>query len=290
VSEQGTPISFVSDGLTYAGLEWGDPEGQLVLALHGWLDNALSFSVLAPHLDNVRLIALDLSGQGFSDHRSADATYHIWDDVPQLVGIVNQLGVSQVAVMGHSRGAAIATLLASALGGRCSDLILLDGALPVPVSEASAAMQLRQSLLDHARLNQYTARLFNDDEAFIAARAKLGFSAASARVLAPRALRSKDDGFELLHDPRLNHASAVKLTQGMCDAFYSALAAQTLAIVAESGSQTRGSLKPGIAALERLANAIVRVVPGGHHTHMEEGAQSVAEHINRFLCNGPTDG
>ncbi len=70
-------FSVTADGLTYAGIEWGEPDGYPILALHGWLDNALSFSVLAPFLSEYRLIALDLSGQGLSDHRSLDATYHI---------------------------------------------------------------------------------------------------------------------------------------------------------------------------------------------------------------------
>ena len=75
---EGRAFSVTADGLTYAGLEWGDPDGYPILALHGWLDNALSFSVIAPFLSEYRLIALDVSGQGLSYHRSPDATYHIW--------------------------------------------------------------------------------------------------------------------------------------------------------------------------------------------------------------------
>ena len=42
--------AMTADGLRYAGLEWGNPDGYPIIALHGWLDNALSFSVLAPRL------------------------------------------------------------------------------------------------------------------------------------------------------------------------------------------------------------------------------------------------
>ena len=97
-------VSVTADGLRYTGLEWGPQDGEPIMALHGWLDNALSFSVVAPKLEGYRVIALDLSGQGFSDHRSPDATYHIWDDIPQLLSVADQLGFEKLAVAGHSRG------------------------------------------------------------------------------------------------------------------------------------------------------------------------------------------
>ncbi|MGK2915619.1 MAG: alpha/beta fold hydrolase, partial [Porticoccaceae bacterium] len=101
---------FVRQGLTLAAREWGDPEGLPVLALHGWLDNCGSFAVLAPLLIGVRLVALDLAGHGLSSHRSADATYNIWQDVGDVHAVAEQLGWENFALLGHSRGAMIATL------------------------------------------------------------------------------------------------------------------------------------------------------------------------------------
>lgn len=280
---EGRAFSVMADGLTYAGLEWGDPDGYAILALHGWLDNALSFSVLAPFLSEYRLIALDLSGQGLSDHRSSDATYHIWDDVPQLLSVVVTLGLDQLAVLGHSRGAAIAVLLATALEDRCSQLVLLDGMLPRPMPDESAVEQFLQSQRDHRGLSKHQPRLFDDVEGFVNARVRLGFSEGSARLLAPRALRETEDGWALVHDPRLNHASAVKLSPSMCSAFYSAVTKPTLALVAEKGLRLRGGLEASLAAVPEIANCRVVTVPGSHHTHMEEGAQQIAEQIASFI-------
>ena len=280
---EGRAFSVMADGLTYAGLEWGDPDGYPILALHGWLDNALSFSVLAPFLSEYRLIAMDLSGQGLSDHRSSDATYHIWDDVPQLLSIVATVGLEQLAVLGHSRGAAIAVLLATALEDRCSQLVLLDGMLPRPTPDESAVEQFLQSQRDHRGLSKHQPRLFDDLEGFVNARVRLGFSEVSARLLAPRALRETEDGWALVHDPRLNHASAVKLSPSMCSAFYSAVTKPTLALVAEEGLRLRGGLEASLAAVSEIANCRVVTVPGSHHTHMEEGAQQIAEQIATFI-------
>ena len=105
------PMEWEVDGLTIAGLAWGRPDAQPVLALHGWLDNAASFSALAPLLEDYYVVALDLTGHGQSSRRSADASYQIWDDLPQLAAVIESLGWQQFAVLGHSRGAIIGGLL-----------------------------------------------------------------------------------------------------------------------------------------------------------------------------------
>ena len=280
---EGRAFSVTADGLSYAGLEWGNPEGYPIVALHGWLDNALSFSVMATFLNKYRFIALDLSGQGLSDHRSPDATYHIWDDVPQLLSVISTLGLNELAVLGHSRGAAIAVLLATALEDRCSRLVLLDGMLPRPTQDELAAEQFLRSQRDHIALSNHQPRTFEDIEGFVSARVGLGFSESSARLLAPRALRETAEGWSLVHDPRLNHASAVKLSPGMCAAFYAAMTTPTLALVAQRGLGERGGFEASLAAVSEMTNWRVETVPGSHHTHMEEGARHIAEHVTAFI-------
>ena len=280
---EGRAFSVMADGLSYAGLEWGNPEGYPIVALHGWLDNALSFSVMATFLNKYRFIALDLSGQGLSDHRSRDATYHIWDDVPQLLSVISTLGLNELAVLGHSRGAAIAVLLATALEDRCSRLVLLDGMLPRPTQDELAAEQFLRSQRDHIALSNHQPRTFEDIEGFVSARVGLGFSESSARLLAPRALRETAEGWSLVHDPRLNHASAVKLSPGMCAAFYAAMTTPTLALVAQRGLGERGGFEASLAAVSEMTNWRVETVPGSHHTHMEEGARHIAEHVTAFI-------
>jgi len=48
-----TECSFDLNGLVIKGLRWGEGNPHKVIALHGWLDNAASFSLLAPHLRNL---------------------------------------------------------------------------------------------------------------------------------------------------------------------------------------------------------------------------------------------
>ena len=124
-SRQGRPREWTIDGLDFHALEWGQAGGTPVLALHGWMDHAESFAVLAPLLDGFHVIALDLSGQGLSGHRAAHATYNIWDDLPQIADLLDVLGWQDCIVMGHSRGANIAGLFAAAQPDRVRALIAL---------------------------------------------------------------------------------------------------------------------------------------------------------------------
>jgi pimeloyl-ACP methyl ester carboxylesterase len=239
---------------------------------------------LAPLLDRYRLIAVDLSGQGFSDHRSPDATYHIWDDIPQLLAVIDEMRLDRLAVLGHSRGAAIAVLLAAALEDRCSQLVLLDGMLPRAVADEEAPAQFLQAQRDHQRLAKHRPRVFADVDEFVKARVRLGFSDQSARILAPRALRRGASGLALVHDPRLNHASAVKMSPAMCAAFYAALNTPTLTLMAEQGLRQQGELESAIQALSGIPECDLRTVPGSHHAHMEEGAEAIAGHIVNFIA------
>ena len=133
-------------------MEWPGDGGLTILTLHGWLDNALSFAKMAPHLAPHRVISIDLSGHGLSSWRSADATYNLWDDLPQLVEILDQLNLERVVLMGHSRGAAIAVLLAGVLSERVQALIMIDGLLATFVDQRNALQQLKNFLHNYLLL------------------------------------------------------------------------------------------------------------------------------------------
>ena len=121
-------IRFEVAGLTFHGLCFGPADGIPVLALHGWLDNAASFTRLGPLLTGCRVIAVDQRGHGMTDHLGRP--YHIWDGVPDVIGILDALGWEQAILLGHSMGAAVATLVASAYPDRIQALWLVEGLGP----------------------------------------------------------------------------------------------------------------------------------------------------------------
>jgi len=282
---QGYEREWVIDGLKIAGLHWKGQGCRPVLALHGWLDHAGSFSALAPLLKHADVVALDLPGHGMSDHRSADATYALWDDIPQILGVLDQLGWREVTLLGHSRGAMISLLIASLRPDRVQRVIAMDALMPAPVPEAHFVEQMRRSLDDTAKAKRKRQSFFASPEQFIQRRLSRGHATEIGLRLVERAIFAEGDGYRVRADPRLHAASNVKLSAGQIDAIFQAQKAPVLALWAEDGL---GKTEWSLAHRRRIAELAARyrevTLPGHHHWHLDDvAAPLLADEINAFL-------
>ena len=133
-------------GQTLAGLSW-DGQGEPVLALHGWLDNAASYLPLASQWQRP-MVALDFSGHGHSDHRPDGVVTHLVDHVRDVLAVADQLGWQRFSLVGHSMGAGIACLFAAAFPERVSRLVLIEGLGPPSTPGEEVANTLRKALDD----------------------------------------------------------------------------------------------------------------------------------------------
>ena len=95
-----------------AGKWWGPRDKRPLLALHGFGDNAASFDRLASSLGDVSVLALDLPGHGYSSRLPAPAGQ--LPDQLQLLATLRRvhrsLGWTQLSLMGHSTGDALALM------------------------------------------------------------------------------------------------------------------------------------------------------------------------------------
>ena len=284
----GVEMRWQVNDLELAGLSWGSPGERPVLALHGWLDNAASFSRLAPLLDGCHVVALDLTGHGRSARRSPDASYQIWDDLPEVQDVIDALGWDSFCLIGHSRGAIISTLFASAFPERIERMVLLDGMRPQAGPEAEFPKQMRRALRDKPALLARKHRVFADIEEASATRSNRGLSPQSARILVERNLRPCEGGFTWTTDARLHGASAVKLTDGQIQAVLNALTMPVLCLLdADAGEDQLSFMREH--AHRYIADLALDSVPGGHHFHMEE-ASSVAAAILTFFSGAGATG
>src|ERR1700681_4891691 len=121
--------------------------GETCVLLHGWLDHAHSFDLLAPLLPG-RTVALDFRGHGDSQWVGAGGFYHFLEYVADLDGVLEQLSPQgPVRLVGHSMGAAAGLLYAAARASRVSHLTLID-AVPLSISAAEIPARLTSYLED----------------------------------------------------------------------------------------------------------------------------------------------
>lgn len=275
-------VTFHVGEIQFEGLEWGEPGKLPVLALHGWLDNCASFSVLAPFLKNVHLIAIDMAGHGQTGHRPYNKPYNIWEDVGEVFAIADQMQWDKFTLLGHSRGAIVSMLAAGTFPDRIQNLVLVDGLWPEPVSAEQAPEQLARSILDMKDLQRKEPPIYQTVEIATNARyrGRYRLSRQAAKLLTERGVRQVPGGYTWSTDPRLMGASAFKLTQEHIQAFVNRITANTVLILAKEGL-----LKMFKQYQENLAmfpHIKVEVLPGSHHLHMEAEALRIAEIFHRF--------
>ena len=274
---------FDVPGLQIAAREWGRRGELPVLAMHGWLDNAGSFDLLAPLLEGCNLVALDAAGHGRSGFRSADSGYNLWQDVGDMVDVADQLGFERFRLIGHSRGAAVATLLAGTFPARVEQLVLIEGGLPLIGRPEDSPEQLASALVRSRELAGRTGRVFADRDRAIAERVA-GFTpvtTAAAEVLARRSLRQVAGGYTWHCDQRLKAPSNLRFSADHVRAFVRRVEAPVLMLMAEQspfdGSPEYAEIVPLFRRVERT------VLPGRHHLHLEGAEIDIARRIRRFF-------
>jgi pimeloyl-ACP methyl ester carboxylesterase len=256
---------------TVAALAWGDPSRPPVLALHGWLDNAGSFSAIAPLLAKDHyVVAIDLRGHGRSSHIPAGAWYHYVDYFDDLRAVLDHFGWGTATLFGHSLGGTLASLFAAAYPERVDALLLVEALGPLTVPPEGTVAQLKRGLDERAAFaNRRALRIFRDLDAAIEARAMAsGFSSDVARALVERGVEKVEGGYVWSSDPRLTLTSAQRYSEAQVLAMLSGILAPTLLILAEPAtSYLPDAMMRDRAA--RVANIEVVRVAGHHHLHLE---------------------
>jgi pimeloyl-ACP methyl ester carboxylesterase len=133
--------------LTHHVLEWpADAAEATVLLIHGYMDAAATWDLVAPTFaaKSLRVIAPDLRGFGDGPRVDAGHNYYFPDYVADVAGIVDALVPegSPLFVVGHSMGGTIATLYAGTFPERCKRLAVLEGAGPPDNTHDHAPMRM----------------------------------------------------------------------------------------------------------------------------------------------------
>ena len=114
------------NGLDLHYLDWGNVGAPPVVCVHGYTSSAEPFNALARHFqDRFHIVAPDVRGHGKSAW-SPEGAYQYRDQVGDLAGLVDQLGLARFTLIGTSMGGIIAMAFAAAQAARLAGLVIND--------------------------------------------------------------------------------------------------------------------------------------------------------------------
>lgn len=269
-------------GQRLATRTWGSG-ARRVLALHGWIDNAASFSTLAPMLDGITFTAVDFPGHGQSDWRPPTAEYHYVNWIPVVWDALDALGWDRASLVGHSMGAGVAALAAGVLGDRLDRVVLIEGLGPYTTPTTGMLDNLGRAMQGREVQFQRTPRVMAGVEMALQRKlAALPYLGEHAKALVERGTRPVEGGVAFSHDPRLTARSMLRYTEPQVLAHFRAIHCPVLLILARDGLQYPDSNADSAARLDALTTAEVVRVDGHHHVHLTH-PERVAPYVQAFL-------
>jgi len=239
-------------------------QGKPLLCLAGLTRNMADFDYVLPHLA-AQVIRMDYRGRGASD-RTGPASYTLLQEAQDALALLDHLGVTQVAVLGTSRGGLIGMLLAHLAKPRLLGLCLNDIG---PVIERAGLERIgiyvgrrpaARDLADHAtRLEQ-----FNTGFAGVPANRWL-LEAAHQTVVTP-------DGLDLAYDPALREAFLVGLQAPAPDLWplFDACAGLPLALIRGANSDLLSAATAAEMQRRRPDMGLATVPDRGHVPFLDE--------------------
>jgi pimeloyl-ACP methyl ester carboxylesterase len=267
-----------------AGLRRGNDGAPRVLALHGWLDNAASFLPLSAHLDGVDLVAPDLPGHGASAHLPPGADYSFAGAMHAVLDIADALGWERFALLGHSMGAGIASLVAAACPQRIERLVAIEALGALAEVPERTVTRMRDAVTAARALPDKRLRVFPDLD--FAVRARMQANALTepvARLLVERGVVAVDGGWTWSSDPRLTLPTMVRMTEAQIEHLVPGIECETRVIYA-TPAQPYFPEPMRSERVRLLPRGESVTIPGSHHLHMEDPL-AVAEAIGDFfLC------
>ena len=263
----------------------------LFILLHGWQDNAASFSVLFPLLTpHFSVIAIDLSGHGLSTSRGEEDYFSFWDYLDDLNQWIAHLQVKSCWLLGHSLGALLSVSYAASMPEMVDGLILIEGLAPLYEEPECCALRLRQGLLSRQRYRkkQQRSNSFNMKTVNKALERRSAINQLSTDCLMPLVIRGtkavdntdhRELGIAWRHDHKLRSDSLFRMTKSQSFQLCQSVQASILSCVGTSGfDRLRDPTgeKTWFPSLQQIE------LTGGHHCHLEE-PEALCRAITHFF-------
>ena len=275
------PFNIQTRNLDIHGLKIGSGE-EVVIALHGWLDNCKSFK---PMLDGQKpeqtWYCIDFSGHGLTSWRSDDAHYYFVDYIDDVYQFIEAIGADKVHLVGHSMGAMVAGLFASCFSQMVKSVNFIEGIGCVTTPSDEVTEQLKNAVLNRARTHNKKTRIYPCKKDIYEARSKTtDLDVELISLLMERNIKAVSKGFALTTDPKLKNHSGFRFDEVQCIGAIKELIAPCQLIL---GNQGYAFVKQNLEKYINYYNDLSVInVEGGHHCHMQSSKECY-EHIQAFM-------
>jgi len=276
---------FTHDDLRLHYWEWGNPEEETYVFVHGIRDQGRSWETFIAELINKGLlikhaVALDLRGHGDSEWPSTNRGYQHEDFLTDLAGLVKHLDKEALTIIGHSLGGSMCLLYAAAFPEKVKRLVLLESLGPFARSDEEVpdiiAERLKgrdyieipfphESLEGAAKSLQKIFPLIPDDVALQMARHGTNY---------------KGGRYRWKYDPVLRYRTTTAMSEGQIEAFIRRLKCPIL-FVYGTESDFMKSVRGHRAQL--FPNAQIVPVEGAGHHIPHEKPEELAKIVVPFL-------
>jgi pimeloyl-ACP methyl ester carboxylesterase len=278
-----TPTSTIYGISTDAELAEKKQSNNLVLCLHGWLDNSASFIPMIKYFEASDFIAIDLPGHGKSSHKSIDAYYHFFDWIYDILTLVESNKWENIHIVGHSMGGMIASAFTAAFPEKVKSLTLIDSMGFMYGKEEESTSQLRKGMLSRVKFQSAASKSnanLTRDKAIKSRVLISDLSYEIAELIVSRNLKETEHGLQWRSDRKLNTVSPYRLTSLQAEQLVSDINVPTQLIY---GSNGLDFVHDGIKQFSSMIKDFsCEKLDGGHHVHMEN-PKAVAILIKAFI-------
>ncbi|TAJ99510.1 alpha/beta hydrolase [bacterium] len=276
-------------GLKIHYLEWGNPAGEPLILVHGFLDHARSWEPFIVCLKNkspksLWIIAPDCRGHGESGWVGTGGYYHFPDYLLDLDSLIHTLGTSSVTLMGHSMGGTISFLYSGTFPKRVRKLVLVEGIGPLGMVFSDAPHRMEKWISEVKALEQRRTPEYSslEDAAQRLRRTNPRLRPELALHLAQWGMKQTDNGkWVWKFDPLHRTTAPQPFYTGQALEFFRRIECPVLLV---QGKESHQSPRPDMQQrLEAIAHRTsVEIAAAGHMVH-QDNPEGLSEVVLEFL-------
>ncbi|XP_034946079.1 serine hydrolase-like protein [Chelonus insularis] len=279
-----------------AAKAWGSPEKKRVLAVHGTLDNAGSFTNLCKLLpDKYFIVAIDLPGHGFSTHFPRGMNLDFFNYVYAIKYVLDELEWNKCLYIGHSFGGQLGTVFSIIYPERLEKMISLDAILPRSISNDELLIRIKEvSEITFSHNNSKEEKAYSKEAILNALKTRRYFSLNDSAIeaLFERAVtKVGDDLYKYNRDIRMRIFLVPNLNRDQYAELMKYAQTPTLIILAtNSWFNMTEKLESDLKFCKKIMphHYVISVVNGNHDVH-NNNPERIVSMIVDFFENDSTN-